>query len=267
MSIPRPRLNLVELIAFGLVLAIVVGITSYRAGRMQTLRQLQPYLSGAGDELRPLEKRFGPARDSRQAEEWIIRDFFEDARDGVFADVGANHYRRDNNTYFLETQLGWSGVAVEPQLKFAADYATHRSRTRFIPLFVSDRSNEKTVLYVPSNDRIASTSQDFIAKEGGGDVTPVEVNTTTLDDVLTRAGLTKLDFVSIDVELHEPEVLRGFSIERWRPRLVCIESHFEVRQAIVDYFIARGYTIVGKYLRADSKNLWFAPRGLSTDRP
>lgn len=258
---PLLRLNLVELMAFALVLAIVVGVTSYRTGSVQTLRQLQPYLSGADDELRPLAKRFGERRDSRQAEEWMIRDYFADARDGVFADVGANHYRRDSNTYFLETQLGWSGVAVEPQVKFAADYAAHRPRTRFIPLFVSDRSNEKTVLYVPSNDRIASTNLEFIAEEGGSDAMPVEVNTTTLDDVLTRAGLTKLDFLSIDVELHEPEVLRGFSLERWKPRLVCIESHFEVRQVIVDHFITRGYTIVAKYLRADSKNLWFAPLG------
>lgn len=259
--IPRLRLNLVELLAFGLVLAIVVGVTSYRTGGARTARQLQPYLSRADDELRPLEKRFGQTRHSRQAEEWIIRDFFGDARDGVFADVGANHYRRDSNTYFLETQLGWSGVAVEPQVKFAADYAAHRPRTRFVPLFVSDRSNEKTVLYVPSNDLIASGSQDFIAGEGGGDAVPVEVNTTTLDDVLTRAGITKLDFLSLDVELHEPEVLRGFSLDRWKPRLVCVESHFEVRQVIVDHFITRGYTIVGKYLRADGENLWFAPLG------
>jgi len=228
---------------------------------VQTLRQLQPYLSRDVDELQPLERRFGPARHSRQGEEWMIRDFFADARDGVFADVGANDYQRDSNTYFLETTLGWSGVAVEPQVKFAADYAAHRPRTRFIPLFVSDRSNEKAVLYMTSNDLIASSNQAFIAKEGESNPTPVEVNTTTLDDVLTRAGLSKLDFLSIDVELHEPEVLRGFSIDRWKPRLVCIESHFEVRQAIVDYFITRGYTIVGKYLRADSENLWFAPRG------
>src|SRR5688500_10746304 len=95
---PLLRVNLVELMAFALVLAIVVGVTSYRTGSVQTLRQLQPYLSGADDELRPLAKRFGERRDSRQAEEWMIRDYFADARDGVFADVGANHYRRDSNT-------------------------------------------------------------------------------------------------------------------------------------------------------------------------
>ena len=71
-------------------------------------------------------------------EEWFIRDFFQDKRGGVFLDVGANHYKRDSMTYFLETQLGWSGIAVEPQTRFAADYAKHRPRTRFIPMFASD---------------------------------------------------------------------------------------------------------------------------------
>jgi len=71
--------------------------------------------------------------------------------------------------------------------------------------------------------------------------------------------VTRLDFVSIDVELHEPEVLRGFSIERWKPRLICIEAHGEVRQFEIDYFMQHGYVLLGKYLRGDPVNLWFAP--------
>jgi hypothetical protein len=63
----------------------------------------------------------------------------------------------------------------------------------------------------------------------------------------------------MDIELAEPAALRGFSIERFRPALVCVEAHPEVRQQILDYFAAHNYTVVGKYLRADLDNLWFAP--------
>jgi len=77
--------------------------------------------------------------------------------------------------------------------------------------------------------------------------------------LLDHENVTHVDLLSIDVELHEPQVLAGFDIARFRPALVCIEAHPEVRQAILDYFAAHRYVVVGRYLRADLLNLYFAP--------
>jgi hypothetical protein len=63
----------------------------------------------------------------------------------------------------------------------------------------------------------------------------------------------------MDIELAEPSALRGFDIDRYRPRLVCIEAHPDVRQFILDYFHRAGYVVVGKYLRVDVSNLYFTP--------
>ncbi len=256
MQIPRVRLNLLEAAIIGGGMLVI----AYFAGSHHASGLLAPYISpAAATELHVLEDRYGQEHNSQFGEEWIVRDFFQDARSGTFVDVGANHYRNNSNTYYLETVLGWSGLAIEPQTKFAPEYAKYRAKTIFIPLFVSDRSNEKATLYVPPNDLVASADRSMA--ELSGSPVPTTVNTTTLDDVLTRAGLQRIDFLSIDVELHEPEVLKGFSISRWRPALVCIESHPPVRQQELDYFAARHYVVVGKYLRADSANLWFRPMG------
>jgi len=83
--------------------------------------------------------------------------------------------------------------------------------------------------------------------------------TITLTELLDKEGLRKIDFVSMDIELAEPKALAGFDIERFRPRLLCIESHVEVRQPILDYFAKHGYVVDGRYLRADVRNLWFVP--------
>jgi FkbM family methyltransferase len=255
MNISKPRFNPVELAIF----LTAIAVFAFVLGKTRTESRLAPYLSRGGAELQSLESRYGPGRNSRYGEEWIIRDFFGEQRNGVFVDVGANHYQRDSNTYFLETTLGWSGVAIDPQAKFADGYAGNRPRTKFIALFVSDTSNREAVLHVPkNNDLIASSSVTFVKDEGGDDVVPVRANTTTLDDVLERSGISSIDFLSIDVELHEPQVLKGFSIDKYHPRLIGIESHPEVRQQILDYFMAHGYVVLGKYLRADSENLWFA---------
>jgi hypothetical protein len=69
----------------------------------------------------------------------------------------------------------------------------------------------------------------------------------------------------MDIELWEPKALAGFDIERFRPALVCVEAHPEVRQSLLDYFATHHYTVVGKYLRADDSNLYFAPIGFDSD--
>ena len=207
-----------------------------------------------------LRDTYGPARDSEHAEEWIVLDFFQGLRDGVFLDVGAAHYRTYSNTWRLERELGWSGIAVDAQESFGADYKRHRPRTRFHVFFVSDRSDERAKLFMNSNEWVASSSESFTARWGkAGTVT--EVPTVTLDDLLARERVETLDFLTMDIELAEPKALAGFDLRKFRPRLVCVEAHPEVRQALLDYFTERDYVVVGKYLRVDAHNLYFMPRG------
>jgi FkbM family methyltransferase len=210
-------------------------------------------------ELAPYRERFGPHHQSENEEEWFIRDFFADRRDGVFVDVGANHPKRFSKTWYLEKELGWSGIAVEPLRQFQADYETERPRTKFRPFFVSHTSDETAKLYVISGDTVVS-SGDPAFTGAFGTVDRVDtVPTITLDDLLTREGVTRIDFMNIDIELHEPAALRGFDIRRFAPGLVCIEALPPTRQAILEYFARNGYVIVGKYLRADQENLYFTP--------
>jgi FkbM family methyltransferase len=259
MKVAQRTLNVV-----GLAMLVVMGtVLGYVVGAYRMEYRLRPYFSRGNSELQALATRYGATRNSRYGEEWIVRDFFGDRRGGVFVDVGANHYQRDSNSYYLESQLGWSGLAIEPQTKFAADYRARRPLTTFVPLFVSDVSDRQATLYVPSNDAIASFDKHFAEAESLSSAEAVAAQTMTLDDILDRHGIRAVDFLSIDIELHEPQALKGFSIERFRPRLVGVESHAPVRQQILDYFANHGYVVVGKYLRADNENLWFAPIGQS----
>ena len=95
----------------------------------------------------------------------------------------------------------------------------------------------------------------------------VSVPTIRLTDLLDKAGVTHIELLSVDVELAEPKVLAGFDIRRFKPSLVCIEAQPEVRQFILDYFASNGYVLVGRYLRADLQNLYFAPAELGADLP
>jgi FkbM family methyltransferase len=208
---------------------------------------------------RYLAAAYGPDRYSQFAEEWIIRDFFQDKRDGVFVDAGANHYRDSSTTYYLEKNLGWSGLAIEPLSQFEADYETHRPRTTFLPFFLSDVSDETAKMYVLDAHTVVSSSDRKFTERTGANPREVLVPTITLNDLLPKQGLEKIDLLSMDIELSEPKALAGFDIKRFRPELVCIEAHSEVRQQILDYFARNGYVIVGKYLPTDEHNLYFMP--------
>jgi FkbM family methyltransferase len=212
--------------------------------------------------VRELQNRYG-THVSRGVEEWVVRDFFNDRREGIFLDVGANHYRDENNTYYLETALGWSGLAVEAQPQYGPDYQRHRSRTRFVAMFAADIDGATVPFFVPTDQagKLVASATKALPESVGLTTVQTDVPTATLNTVLTQAGITRLDFMSMDIELAEPKALAGFDIDRYRPALVCIEAHGEVRQAILDYFQSHGYVTVSKYLRADVMNLYFRPAG------
>lgn len=245
---PAPRRRVKRLIKVAIFVAPFVWAGAFVLGS-----------AGRNAEYEWFKAKYGPSRNSEHAEEWLIRDFFGDQRDGTFVDVGCYHYRTFSNTYYLDQTLGWSGIAIDAQEEFAADYAKHRPRTKFFSFFVSDRSDALESLFVPRLlTMVASSNKSF---SDGYDSSGRErkVPTITLNDLLDRAGVAKIDFMSMDIELAEPKALAGFDIERFKPRLVAVEAHSDIRQQLLDYFSNHRYRVVGRYLRADPNNLWFAP--------
>jgi FkbM family methyltransferase len=208
-----------------------------------------------------LHRTYGPTKYSQSVEEWVIRDFFGDKREGVFLDVGAADYADGSNTWFLESRLQWSGIAIDAQQQYREQYRKYRPRSRFFALFVSDRSNQTAQLFLSGMSPFVASKDYRFTDQFGKNVGAIDVPTITLDDLLSSLKVSAIDFMSMDIELSEPAALSGFDVEHYRPALACVEAHPQVRQKIIDYFTRRGYAIVGKYLRVDPVNLWFAPIG------
>ena len=107
---------------------------------------------------------------------------------------------------------------------------------------------------------MASGDPSFTANWGKPTQTMTAPN-RTLNSLLSEHGITRVDFMSMDIETGEPAALAGFAIDTFKPALVCIEAHYPVRQKILDYFARAGYVLVGKYAQADPLNYYFAPLG------
>jgi len=203
---------------------------------------------------------------SEHNEELIIRDFFKDRRDGFFVDVGCAHYRDASTTFYLEKHLGWSGIAVDAIVDWAKDYMENRPKTKFYNFIVTDHSG-KTESFYRSGDNMFLSSKyksfiDWAAEEKGhiqANYSIVYVPTITLTELLDKSGITKIDFLSIDIEGTEPTALAGFDINRFKPELVCIEAYSN-KDKIMRYFSGHGYKRVEKYLKYDTVNWYFTPK-------
>jgi hypothetical protein len=77
----------------------------------------------------------------------------------------------------------------------------------------------------------------------------------TLDRVLEEAHASEIDFISLDVEGMELDVLRGFDLARWQPSLLLIEDFF-VDHEKHRYLKCFGY----KLIRRTGYNNWYVPR-------
>ncbi len=84
------------------------------------------------------------------------------------------------------------------------------------------------------------------------------VPTRTLDEILREAAAPRrLNFVSIDVEGHELEVLRGFSLEEWRPVIIIVEDNSNFKDGSVANHLGRfGYVPFNR----TGVNDWYAHR-------
>jgi len=188
----------------------------------------------------------------------LIAAFFGN-RKGYFVEVGANEPRERSQTWHLE-QAGWTGVLIEPQPALAAKLRAARSAQVFAVACSSpDHAGKTLPLHVAGP--LSALDRERMAP-GASPETVIDVPVRTLDSVLEEAGSPPgFDFLSIDVEGHEIEVLRGFDIARWHPRLILLEDH--VGDLSKHRFLtAAGYRIIRRY----ENNGWYVPRA-AADRP
>ena len=209
----------------------------------------------------PAARLTGKPLYSQHAEELIIRDFFQDRRGGVFLDVGCASPISNSNTYYLEKHLGWTGIAVDALPDYGPAWERKRPGSKFANYLVSDHSDTVESFYRSQMKGISSVRKDQKGP-GGKEIAleEIKVPTTTLDRLLEKHGVSKLDLLSMDIEGAEVTALAGFDIARFRPQLVVIEAKPDNRAKIQEYFARHGYERLERYLQYDEVNYYYAPR-------
>lgn len=187
-------------------------------------------------------------------EQRLIRAFFG-ARRGFFVEVGANDPQARSQSHHLE-QDGWTGILIEPQPDLAERLRAERTASVFaVACSAPEHAGKSLTLHVAGP--LSALDRDRMAP-GAVPERVIEVPVRTLDSVLAEAQApVGFDFLSIDVEGHEREVLAGFDAAHWRPQLILLEDHVEslakhrMLQAM-GYRLIRRYENNGWYVRDDA---------------
>ena len=165
---------------------------------------------------------------SQEGEDMILRRIFENKQNGFYIDVGAHHPKRFSNTYFFYKE-GWRGINIDAMPGSMESFNKVRPRDINIEQPISDE--QQTLTYYAFNEPALngfskSLSHSRDGKTGYNVIFKKELETKTLDSVLDAYlpnDIKEIDFLSIDVEGLDYQVLRSIDLSKYQPKVILVE--------------------------------------------
>ena len=193
----------------------------------------------------------------QHGEDCIMWEFFKQKSDGFFVDVGAFDGIYLSNSYAFE-KLGWQGICVEPYPEYFERCQKNRQGTICINAScVGSDDIKETSFYteplglfsgIDVNLKKVKDAYNYRDMQFEG-MEEIRVAAYTLNQIFEthlESG-TKIDFISIDVEGTELDVLQGLDFERFAPRLFVIEANDNDSLNLLIQFMAnKGYHLARK---------------------
>jgi FkbM family methyltransferase len=165
---------------------------------------------------------------SQEGEDMILKRIFEKQERGFYVDVGAHHPKRFSNTYYFYKK-GWRGINIDAMPGSMRIFNKLRSRDINLEMAISDE--KKTLRYYAFNDPALSGFSKQLANQRKGQgnykiVFEKDLQTYTLNEVLDEhlPKGQKIDFLSVDVEGLDFEVLKSNNWNKYSPKVVLVES-------------------------------------------
>ena len=163
---------------------------------------------------------------AQNGEDVLLDRVFPRGKPGFYIDVGASDPQVASVTkHFYD--LGWHGINVEPTTYSFERLVAERPRDVNLNVALSDRAGEMAFHEFAEGDSGVSTASEATAARhhhSGLASRQRTVATMTLAQVCEEHSVGEIDFLSVDVEGHEAQVLAGADWKRWRPRVVLVEA-------------------------------------------
>ena len=150
----------------------------------------------------------------------IINNIFRNKKNGTYIDVGCHHPFINNNTFLLYKK-GWNGINIDLDFNSIDMFNHFRPNDDNRKIGISNKKGFANLYFF--HNRAAKNT--LSKKSGGGakQIRKIEVN--TLDNIIkeSKIKIKEIDFLTIDVEGNELNVLQGLNFKKYKPKIIALE--------------------------------------------
>ena len=177
-------------------------------------------------------------------EDVIIRSLFNHKKNGFYVDVGCYHPIQASLTYMLHKK-GWYGVNIDISKDSINLFKIARPKDTNLNIGISNKKGEDYYYQLGHINQANSFKVYENTKK-------IKVEISTLDEVIKKLDIKKIDFLNIDAEYKDLEALQGISLESVRPTLITIEDadRYDMANVIISdvykYLISKNYFLFSR---------------------
>lgn len=185
--------------------------------------------SGINEYFKNVNYSFYESSKSQLLQDYFVASFFKFKEGGTFIEFGATNGITDSNTFLLESKFAWNGVLVEPIISFYNKLRLNR-KSKTLNNVVYHESN-KSILFQESIFPELSTIKGYGDSDDhnrkGNIASEYNIDTITLNEIFEKYFNDKtVDYLSIDTEGSEYDILNSFNFEKNKIKIITVEHNY-----------------------------------------
>jgi FkbM family methyltransferase len=186
---------------------------------------------------------------SQIGQDLAVIKHYKNKRNGYFVEIGASDGIRYSNTYLLEKDFGWKGICVEALPEKFKELSKNRPTAVCVEKAVFNASDLTLKFDIAHSFDMLSGISNYITERFSDRVksncTTIDVQTITLTDLLKEANAPAfIDYLSLDTEGSEFEILKAHDFSKYKFGLIDVEHNYiePTRTNIRDLLTSNGYS-------------------------
>ena len=173
--------------------------------------------------------------------------FFKNEKKGFYVDIGCYHPTHINNTYLLYKK-GWNGINIDVS-QFSIDlFKFMRPDDLNYKCAVSETKKKVNLYYQKEHSQLTSINKLTAKKFIKGRLKKKIINSYSLEEILSWGKYKdyEIDFLDVDVEGADLQVLKGLNFPKRKPKLICVEIHQKnfKKHKIYRFLIKKKYKLI-----------------------